>query len=189
MVSAAEADSEDSSLNIRLLADMRDVFDDQGVDFLASAKVCELLRGIDESPWSQFDMNPSKLGHRLREYGIKTGHNPAKTMRGYRRADFLDAWERYTPGPKVSEPVQSRPQVADQHERWDTFGTPDTFKASVDSKASHDNPSSEGVRTPSDAFGRDAHGGRFCEQCGGEIYRDGATLCAACSPAGPTGWS
>lgn len=185
MVSAAEADSEDSSLNIRLLADMRDVFDDQGADFLASAKVCELLRGIDESPWSQFDMNPSKLGHRLREYGIKTGHNPAKTMRGYRRADFLDAWERYTPGTKASEPVQTRPQAADQHERWDTFGTPDALKASVDSKASHDNPRSEGVRTPSDTFGRDTHGGQVCEGCGSPIYRPGATICAACSSDGP----
>lgn len=179
MVSAAESDAEDSSLNIKLLADLRHVFDDQGADFLASAKVCELLRGIDESPWSQFDMNPSKLGHRLREYGIKTGHNPAKTMRGYRRADFLDAWERYTPGTKVSEPVQSRPQGADQHEQWDTFRTPDTFKASEDLKASHNNPSSEGVRTASDAFGRVTPPDGVCVVCSQPILMpDGTGICA-----------
>lgn len=185
MVSEAETESEESSLNIKLLADIRDVFDDQGADFLASAKVCELLRGIDESPWSQFDMNPSKLGHRLREYGIKTGHNPAKTMRGYRRADFLDAWERYIPSTKASEAVPSRPRAADQHEQWDTFGTPDTFKASEETKASQHNPSSEGVRTGSDTFGRVTHGQQECERCSAPIYRPGATVCAACSSDGP----
>ena len=185
MVSEAEEDNGEASLNMRLLADMRDVFDDEGTDFLASAKVCELLRGIEESPWGQFDLNPSRLGHRLREYGIKTGHNASKTMRGYRRADFLDAWERYVPGTKASEPVHTRPQAADQHEPWDTFGTPDAFKASVDSKASHDKPRSEGVRTASDTFGRDTHGGQVCEGCGSPIYRPGATICAACSSDGP----
>lgn len=192
MVSAAEEESEESSLNIKLLADLRDVFDDEGADFLTSAKVCELLRGIDESPWAQFDMNPSKLGHRLREYGVKTGHNPAKTMRGYRRADFLDAWERYIPRTKASEGVQSRPQAPDQQEHWDTFGTPDTFKASVDSKASVYNPRSDGVRTPSDTFGRVAHGepGNGCSECGQPTLLpspDGR--CSSCSGAGPKGWS
>lgn len=188
MVSEAETESEESSLNIKLLADIRDVFEDQCADFLASAKVCELLRGIDESPWSQFDMNPSKLGHRLREYGIKTGHNPAKTMRGYRRIDFLDAWERYVPSTKASEAVPSRPQVADQHERRDTFRTPDTFKASEETKASQHNPMSEGVWTGSDTFGRDTHGQQGCERCSAPIYRPGETVCAACSPTGPAGW-
>lgn len=188
MVHEAENNAEESSLNIKLLSDLRDVFDDEAADFLASAKVCELLRGIDESPWGQFDLNPSRLGHRLREYGIKTGHNPAKTMRGYRRADFLDAWERYVPSTKASEAVPTRPQAADQHERQDTFGTPDTFKASEQNKASDHNPRSEGVRTPSDTFGRDTPDGRVCEKCGGAIYRPGANVCAACSSTGPAGW-
>lgn len=154
MVSEAEADTGDASLNIRLLSDLRDVFDEQGADFLASAKVCELLHGIEESPWGQFDLNPSRLGHRLREYGITTGRNAAGTARGYRRADLLDPWERYLSGPMPSEGVRSRQNGLDLHERSDTFRASDAFKVSDGPKASEYNRRSDGVLTGSDTFGR-----------------------------------
>lgn len=192
MVHEAENDAEESSLNIKLLADLRAVFDDQGADFLASAKVCELLRDIDESPWGQFDLNPSRLGHRLREYGITTGRNAAGTARGYRRVDLLDSWERYLPGTKASEGVQSRQQAADQHEQSDTFGASDTFKASEENKASDDNRRSEGVLTGSDTFGHHSHGqgANECTSCGQPMLLpspDGR--CTRCTGTGPGRWS
>lgn len=189
MVSAAEAESEDSSLNIKLLADIKSVFDIEGAEFLPSAKVCELLRGIEESPWSQFDLNPSRLSHRLREYGITTGRNTTGTARGYRRIDLLDCWERYLPSGNPSEPVKTRPHAPDQQQPSDASLTSDGLNPSDDFYPSDDNRSSEGVLTGSDAFGRATHGERVCEGCGGAIYRDDATVCAACSSTGPAGWS
>lgn len=162
MVSAAEEAEESSSLNVRLLADIRSVFDAEGVAFLKSAMLCERLCELDESPWKGFELSPSKLGHKLREYGIKTGHNAAKTERGYRLADFLDAFERYLPAANPSEgvqgvqnPEQTTPDQGEQRESGsDTFRAPDTFKASEDFKVSGDIRRSEAIRTGSDGFGR-----------------------------------
>jgi len=185
MVSEAESESEESSLNIKLLADMRTIFDTEGAEFLPSAKVCELLRGIEESPWHQFDLNPSRLSHRLREYGITTGRNTTGTARGYRRIDLLDTWERYLPGADPSEPVKTRPQAADQHKLSDASLTSDGLNPSDDFYPSDDNGRSEGVLTPSDGFGRVTPRDGVCSECGTAIYRPGATVCARCSTTGP----
>jgi Protein of unknown function (DUF3631) len=95
-VLTAEADEHagESSENIQLLVDIQTVFSDGAVSFMKSAVLCEQLRRMEDSPWSDLELNPSKLGKRLSDYGIRTGHNTARTERGYRRADFLDAFQR-----------------------------------------------------------------------------------------------
>lgn len=185
MVSAAESDAEDSSLNIKLLADIKTIFDEDGLRFIKSDELCRRLREAEESPWGQFELSPSKLGHRLKEYGIKTDfEDRTKKARGYRLVDFVDTFERYLAAP-AGEAVRSRPHPSDLQEGADTFGSADTYKASALFKASADNPSSEAMRTAADTFGRDTHGQPVCERCGGAIYRAGVTVCARCSTDGP----
>lgn len=150
IVSEAEADTGEASLNVRLLSDLRHVFDEQGADFLSSAKVCELLHGIEESPWGQFDLNPSTLSRRLREYGIKPGRNAAGNTRGYRRADLLDPWERYLSKPMASEGVRGCQNGLGLRERSDAFVAPDTSMVSDGSEVSEGNCRSEGILTGSD---------------------------------------
>ncbi|MCT2031892.1 DUF3631 domain-containing protein [Dietzia cinnamea] len=165
MVSAAEADSEDSSLNIRLLADIKAIFDDESLRFIKSDELCRRLREVEESPWGQFELSPSRLGHRLKEYGIKTDFEDSyKKARGYRLIDFLDAFERYL-APKPSDAVRTRIDGPDLHEQSDALKSSDTFKASEKNKPSEHNPSSEGVRTPSDTFGHDTAPDGVCKVC------------------------
>ena len=98
LVAQAAEDDADST-NIKLLSDIRDVFANMvGVSFLKSSVLCDELKKIADSPWSQFDLNPSKLGRRLRDYQIKTGRNTTGSERGYRLDDLQDAFERYLPG-------------------------------------------------------------------------------------------
>ncbi|MEU7628668.1 DUF3631 domain-containing protein [Nocardia sp. NPDC049220] len=170
VTNAAEVD-EAASLNTRLLSDIRDIFAKSKKPFMKSAELCTALWGVEESPWSAFEFNPSKLGHRLREYGIKTGHNTAKTERGYRREDFRDAFERYLSAAAPSEGAQRRPNGPDQQERSDAFESPDTLKASINRKASHQNPSSDGIETGLDTFGHPSGGDGTvdpdaCPHCG-----------------------
>ncbi len=96
---AAEQDT-DSSLGLRLLADLRTVFADD--DRLDSKTVLDRLCRLEESPWD--DLRGKRLDTRglsklLRPYGIKPKviRVSEATPRGYERADFADAWRRYLP--------------------------------------------------------------------------------------------
>jgi hypothetical protein len=91
-------DDETDSEDLRLLPDIRDVIALlPGVELVKSDMLCQKLKEIIESPWGQYDLNPSKLGQRLRHYQIKTRHNTAGTERGYRREDLEDAIARNLP--------------------------------------------------------------------------------------------
>jgi hypothetical protein len=99
---AAEQDT-DTSLGLRLLADLRAVFT-AGEERLDSKTVLERLCRLDESPWE--DLRGKRLDARvlatlLRPYAIKPKviRVGDATPRGYERADFLDAWRRYLPQP------------------------------------------------------------------------------------------
>jgi hypothetical protein len=103
LVESATEDDTARSPELQLLADIRTVFDSS---FMKSIDLCGKLRELTESPWEQLELNPSRLGVRLREYSIKTRHTEDKTGRGYYLADFADAFARYLPPETVSEDVQ-----------------------------------------------------------------------------------
>lgn len=129
---------------------------------MKSADLCQQLQQITESPWKQYELNPSKLGRRLREYEIKTRHSDDKSERGYHLTDFAEAFTRYLPpAEKASEGVQGVQQAVDQPEQWDMFGEPkvsqDIVQGVPDSmesaKASQQNSSSDRVSDTLDAMG------------------------------------
>ena len=88
------------SLGIKLLADCRTVFGAAEVLFTST-----LLRGLHdlpEAPWNDLSgkpINDRGLALRLRQYRIhsKQVRSGAVSLKGYERADFLDAWGRYLP--------------------------------------------------------------------------------------------
>lgn len=189
---AVEDDAADSP-NVGLLLDIRDVFNDlPGVTFLKSDALCIKLHEIADSPWKQFDLNPSKLGRRLREYQIKTGHNAAGNERGYRLEDFQDGFERYLPPPKLkvadgtsgakpSEAVRSRQYGPEQGERSDTLKPSDTFEVSEESKPSDEKSTSSGILTGSDGFGRHTDRKPLCEECCRAPARPNNRFCDFCA--------
>lgn len=99
---AGEGASREASLGIRLLSDLRDVFDN--ADHLATTTILEGLNGMDEAPWADLRgkaLDARGLARRLRQYGIgstkvRIGES---TFKGYRREDLWDAWQRYCPTP------------------------------------------------------------------------------------------
>jgi Protein of unknown function (DUF3631) len=106
-----------------LLADLRDVFAAAGdPDELLTAAMLDGLLAIEESPWRGWwgidrdgEVHPSngaprKLGRHLHALGIASRDlGPAGARRkGYRRADFEDAWSRYLPARPHPDPRTPR---------------------------------------------------------------------------------
>ncbi len=121
LVAAEGEEDAAASLGMRLLADIRDLYRDFTVAFMPSGELVNRLRKLDEAPWNERDLNTTALAALLRPYGVKPGHNSAKTARGYDKDWFADAFARYL----ASEPVRVSAQGADQQERPDGFPAPD----------------------------------------------------------------
>ncbi len=116
--SAADDDSDNDTL---LLHDIRNIFADvqmptgwAGTPFLASQTLVNELRDIEESPWKDKELNTSKLAAALKPYGVRPGHNAAKTQRGYMLESFRDAFRRY-----LRPEPSSRPTSAADHGEHD----------------------------------------------------------------------
>jgi hypothetical protein len=112
-----DEDTQRESEGIRLLADIRDVFDLGGVDRMFSADLAHALGELEESPWGDLRgraLDARGLADRLRPKEIRPrtiriGEDRAK---GYVRADFEDAWSRYVPSRQ--KPDSERDTVTSQ---------------------------------------------------------------------------
>jgi hypothetical protein len=100
------AEAEESAAGIVLLADIRDLFRERGVDRLSSAEIVEALVKLEERPWPEWrrgqPLTAAGLARLLRPFGIRPrpmdwrGAHP-KGTRGYAHTDFADAWGRDLP--------------------------------------------------------------------------------------------
>jgi Protein of unknown function (DUF3631) len=103
------------SLGVRLLADLRTIFDQR--DAMRTTDILNALIALDEAPWADLrgkPLNARGLGVRLRQYGINRTvvRFGVETARGYERAAFTDAWSRYL-GAQAEESVTSVTSVTD----------------------------------------------------------------------------
>ncbi len=106
------AESREASLGVRLLADLRDIFDEDRLD---TETVLDRLHALDESPWADLRGRPLDtrgLTRRLRPYGVarvsvRIGERVAK---GYRREDLHETWARYLRPP--DPPTPSTPSTS-----------------------------------------------------------------------------
>ncbi|MEV6527720.1 DUF3631 domain-containing protein [Longispora sp. NPDC051575] len=107
-LTAAADDTAGASDRIRLLADCRTAFGD--LDALPTGLLLERLKADPEAPWVNYGsagLTAMKLGDLLREYDIRSRNirfaPPLGQAKGYQRADFTDAWNRYAPAPAMPE--------------------------------------------------------------------------------------
>jgi hypothetical protein len=94
---------QDDSLGLRLLSDVRLVFDAQGVERIFTADLIAALQADEEGPWSseKAPFNPHRLGRLLHPFGIESKQlriGPT-SLKGYERAAFVDSWDRYLAAP------------------------------------------------------------------------------------------
>lgn len=101
----SDADAGEATLGIRMLADCREIFTTGPIE-VTSEELAAQLRAVTDAPWDAFALTPRAMAHRLKPYGIAPrqirpsgGGREEKQVRGYRAADFIDAFARYLPPP------------------------------------------------------------------------------------------
>ena len=107
---SAAVNIDDASLGIMVLRDIKSIFDAAGKDTMATAELVPALVAMEESPWGDLrgkSIDNRRLARELRQYGIrprdlKIPDSDNKVQKGYRREDFVDAWDRYIPANATS---------------------------------------------------------------------------------------
>lgn len=98
---SAGKDAEDENAGVHLLADIRAAFADD--EHVSTKDLLALLTENEESRWAEWSrglpLSARSLSRLLRPFGIKpkkirTGD---RTLQGYERKQFEEAWSRYTP--------------------------------------------------------------------------------------------
>ena len=94
---SGEANPDEASYGVRLLADIKAVFGDGRRD-LNERDLLAHLYGIEEAPWGEWEIKPKRLADLLRPYGITgPGECGSETRRreGIPARAFGSAWSRY----------------------------------------------------------------------------------------------
>jgi hypothetical protein len=101
-----DAHDRPASLGIRLLADVRRIFERDGATRLRSSELLHELIGLEDAPWSDLGgkgpIDSRFLGRTFDAYGIGAAHairfgGSVGVAKGWDRAEFGDAWTRYLP--------------------------------------------------------------------------------------------
>lgn len=96
---------DEESAGVMLLADLREMFEKEGADRLASETIVENLATMDHRPWPEWRKGSAitkrqvakLLGvHEIKSRNVRT---PRGVLKGYEADDFAEAWERYLPPP------------------------------------------------------------------------------------------
>jgi hypothetical protein len=114
LVELCTSDAQEESVNVKLLSDIRSVFDALGIDRMPTKDLLEqLIEQETDGPWAIWWESDIRHGNtkgpaaklarilkcfRIKARGIRVSDN--STLRGYLKADFADVWGRYcSPNP------------------------------------------------------------------------------------------
>lgn len=158
-------DSGEVSARIRLLTDCRSAFGDH--DAIPTSVLLERLKSDPEAPWADYGpagLTAMKLGVLLREYGIRSATIRFPTLgqaKGYQRADFTDAWNRYCPDPESEtgppdhchkgnpyQPYQDHKPSSERYGFPDWYGASRTHRKSRTSLNSANEAGTAGTASP-----------------------------------------
>jgi post-segregation antitoxin (ccd killing protein) len=121
---AGAGDTEEQALGVTLLADLKEIFSKTDEEGLFTSELLETLLSLPERPWGEVNhgkaLNSNKLGRLLKQFRtpkarpITSGDVHKKNgghLKGYHKADFVDAFESYVPDPSpaTSEPPSVAP--------------------------------------------------------------------------------
>ena len=104
---------EEDSLTVELLADIRQIFEEENKDKLTSKFLVKKLTTLEERPWAEFSrgkpLNQNKLAKLLKDFGVHTVQAKlgSKNLKHYKLADLTPLFERYLKADALATPDRS----------------------------------------------------------------------------------
>lgn len=101
LTTEADEVAAETSLGVRLLADLRTIF--AGEHSLYSTSILVRLHQLDEAPWGNlfgYPLDSRGLAKRLRAFGVRSKdvrEGGGKNLKGYSSDELHEAWVRYLP--------------------------------------------------------------------------------------------
>lgn len=132
---SAGRDADDEGAGVRLLRNIGEIFSSRKADRLPSADLVDGLLGEPEWGWTTWrrghPLNQRSLATLLRPFGIRSKAiwMDGRTVRGFERTDFSDAWTRYG-----AFPLQG-PQDLNNGKRFDVKSYPQGDPPLADQKS------------------------------------------------------
>ncbi len=108
-LSLCRSDLDEDALGVRLLKDLKSLFDDADEPKISSEFLVQRLNELEESPWNTYKgkgINPNQVSTLLKQFEISSKQIRFGTdnRRGYEREQFNDAFERYLDA-SITHPV------------------------------------------------------------------------------------
>ncbi|MCI0351629.1 MAG: DUF3631 domain-containing protein [Acidobacteriales bacterium] len=110
--------AEDRSIGVRLLRDIRQIFEERRVGRISSTDLCVALARIETSPWSELlrgeRITPVRLARLLGRFEIQPEilRQGQRVFRGYKIERFHDTFSRYLPFPSRAKEGSGALQAA-----------------------------------------------------------------------------
>jgi len=108
---------ESESIDTLLLKDIQAIYKEQGLERLASQRLCDLLASIDDRPWGEWSkgraITTNRLAGRLKMFGIHSKSmrlQAGELLKGYELAAFYDAFSRYCNSKRNNVTTVAAPQ-------------------------------------------------------------------------------
>jgi hypothetical protein len=104
MTQAEAQQEEDTAASVRLLSDLRHIFQAADAEALYTSTLLEGLHRLEDAPWADWYghlLTTRELAKLLRPYQVESKNvrerGTGAPRKGYVRADLQDAWARYVP--------------------------------------------------------------------------------------------
>ena len=151
---------------MRLLADIRDTFQELGIDRIASEDLVNALVAVETSPWAEWSrgkpITKSKLARLLWRYGITPGsvRFGDGTRKGYLCSDFEDAFRCY-----LSVEKRNSGTTRENTDETEDFQSGTDRQCSVSKNGQNPNKNAPCSVVPS-SNGNDGVDSLICSRCG-----------------------
>lgn len=129
LVLSAGKEPEEDTAGVRLLQDIRDVFEKIEGDRVSSERLVDALRRDEEAPWQEWHghgLTQRSLAGLLRRFEIRSKVirlADGTTPRGFLRESFEDSWTRYlpeTPAPSATSATSAQPSRSEPFSKCNT---------------------------------------------------------------------